>query len=310
MTTPKNTQSSGSTAGYTYPSYEFTPILGWSISRYELFRKCRRWYFYHYYRKHVPGVSLQKINRLRSLTTIALEAGNIVHDIVEKFLKRLQKSDAQIDRPRFFEYARGLTVEYSSKKEFLETYYGKKQLVDSSDIYPRVNACISNFLDSPCFNWIFMKALTNRENWLIEPGGYGETRIQGMKAYCKMDFLFPVDDGVYILDWKTGSRDEYKHGMQLKAYALAARHNFDIPVARLFPKIIYLYPEVSEFSTSFSEDDLSEFVETVKSQTEEMYAFCADVQQNIPLPMDTFHCTENKKICGFCNYREICECGG
>ena len=31
--------------------FPFTPILGWSSTRYDMFSLCRRRYFYHYYGK-------------------------------------------------------------------------------------------------------------------------------------------------------------------------------------------------------------------------------------------------------------------
>lgn len=308
MNTDKNTQSQAG-AGYAYPTYPFTAILGWSISRYELFTQCTRRYFFQYYRKHVPGVRLDHINRLRALTSTALATGTVVHDVIEAFLKRLQKSDTRIDRDKFFAYARNEVAKYIDYHEFQETYYKEKQRVSAEDIYPRVEACLRNFLDSPCFNWIFMKALTNKDNWLIEPEGFGETRIDGMKAYCKMDFLFPVDDHVYILDWKTGKKDAEKHVTQLRAYALAARHNFGVDVNRLFPKIIYLYPEVDELETSITQEQLDALVETIRAQTAQMQSYCRDVENNLPLDIDTFPYTEYRALCRFCNYREICACG-
>ena len=98
-----------------YPSYEFTPVLGWSISRYEVFDKCKRQYFYTYYPKHVPGVPFYKMAALKDLTSVPLEIGNVVHDILEAFLRRLQKSDSNIDENRFLEFAREKTDEYFSR---------------------------------------------------------------------------------------------------------------------------------------------------------------------------------------------------
>jgi ATP-dependent helicase/DNAse subunit B len=89
-----------------YAAYPFSPILGWSISRYEVFDKCKRQYFYTYYSKHGPVVPHYKMAQLRDLTSVPLEIGNVVHDVLEAFLKRLQKSDSDIDEQRFFLYAR------------------------------------------------------------------------------------------------------------------------------------------------------------------------------------------------------------
>jgi ATP-dependent helicase/DNAse subunit B len=184
----------------TYQSFPFSPLLGWSISRYEIFDKCKRQYFYTYYGKYAREVPFYKIAQLKELTSVPLEIGNIVHIVLEAFLRRLQKSDAHIDENKFFQFARQKAQESFSGKTFIEDYYGALKSPSFEHTFAKIAKCLENFIASPCYNWIFMKALTNKDDWLIEPPGFGETRLNGYKAYCKMDFLFPVDGAVYILD--------------------------------------------------------------------------------------------------------------
>jgi hypothetical protein len=289
-----------------YPRYDFTPILGWSISRYELFDKCKRQYFYNYYPKFVPGVPFYKIARLRDMTSVPLEVGNVVHDVIEAFLWRLQKSDSDIDESRFFQFAQEKADEYFSKKTFLETYYGQAEEINRGDADKKISDCLKNFIGSPVYTWIFMKAITNKDNWMIEPPGMGETRLNGLKAYCKMDFLFPVDNEIHILDWKTGAKDTYKHSRQLIGYAAAAGGNFGIPAGAIFPKIIYLHPAFEEFEIPLAEQDFPAFHEKARVQTEEMQSFCADAQNNTPKPIEEFPLTPSQAICRFCNFQELC----
>ena len=289
-----------------YASYPFSPILGWSISRHEVFDKCKRQYFYSYYSKHVPGVPHYKIAQLRDLTSVPLEVGNVVHDVVEAFLKRLQKSDSDIDEQRFFLYARQKADEYFSKKTFMENYYHQQAAIDMEKVYAKIDTCLKNFIGSPCYSWIFMKTLRSKENWMIEPAGYGETRLDGQKAYCKMDFLMPVGDDIYILDWKTGKKDEAKHSAQLKGYAAAAANNFGIPWSRIFPKIVYLFPVYDELEFQLDHDGYDAFIATIQEQTREMYACCSNVEENIPLPIDTFPKTPSPVACRQCKFQELC----
>jgi hypothetical protein len=293
-----------------YETYPYTPRLGWSISRYEIFDKCKRQYFYTYYSKHVPGVPRYKMALLRDLTSLPLEIGNIVHDVIETFLVRLQKSDSAIDEQRFFSYARQKATDSFSKKTFIETYYLQQQTLDTEKAQAKIDACLKNFIGSPSYSWIFMKALRNRENWMIEPPGFGETRLDGLKAYCKMDFLMPVGDDVYILDWKTGLKDEAKHGAQLKGYAAAASHTFGIPWERIFPKIVYLYPSYDELEFRLDNDGFAAFVATIRAQTEEMLARCSNTDENIPLPMDSFPMNPSPMVCRQCKFQGLCFPGG
>ena len=289
-----------------FPKYEFTSILGWSISRYELFDTCKRQYFYQYYPKFVKDIPQYKIAKLKGLTTLPMEVGTAVHDCMEALLARLQKSDTSINEEKFFQFADDKLREYASTKTFIETYYKQTETLDITAATEKVKICLDNFLNSPCFSWLYMKAMTNKTGWMIEPPGYGETRINGMKAYCKMDFLFPMGDEVYILDWKTGAKDQAKHAAQLMGYAVAANSNFSIPWNRIFPKIVYLYPQYDEFEISFGEAELKAFFETIRAQTEEMQSFCKNVDQNIPKDISEFPSSPQPGLCRHCKFRELC----
>ena len=61
------------------------------------------------------------------------------------------------------------------------------------------------------FKWIKDTAISAKDNWIIEPSGYGESRLDGMKLYCKVDFLIPFDGRIVILEWKTGKKNEENH---------------------------------------------------------------------------------------------------
>lgn len=289
-----------------YESYPFTPILGWSISRYELFDTCKRQYFYSYYANFVKDVPIYKIKQLKALTSVPLEIGNVIHDVMEAFLRRLQKSDKDIDEKRFYDYAKQKTDEYFSQKTFSELYYHQFEQIDYDTVHSKISRCLTNFINGPIYNWLFMKAINNKENWMIEPEGYGETRLNGLKAYCKMDFLFPVDGHIYIMDWKTGKKDQFKHSNQLIGYAAAASNNFNIPWNIIFPKIVYLHPDFDELEIVLKKNDLEEFYKKVGQQTLLMYSYCSDKDKNIPLPIDKFPKTPSEHICKYCNFQELC----
>jgi hypothetical protein len=290
----------------TYQTYPFTPLLGWSISRFETFDKCKRQYYFTYYAKHAPGIPQYKLAQLKNLTSVPLEIGNVVHDVIEAFLRRLQKSDSDIDENRFLQFAKQKTDLYFSKKTFIETYYNLTSEVNKEDAFAKIKLCLDNFIASPIYTWLFMKAIINKDNWMIEPPGYGETRLAGLKAYCKMDYMFPVDNDIYILDWKTGAKDTFKHSRQLIGYAAAASSNFSIPWNTIFPKIIYLNPVFEEFEMKLSEQDFSEFFTRIKEQTAAMHAYCIDVENNVPRPMEEFVPTPSISLCRYCNFQELC----
>ena len=82
-------------------AFGFTPILGWSFSRYDTFSDCKRKYYYQYYGKYDPEYKRAKIDFLKGLTTIPMEIGNVSHDVIQSVLERLLKSTAPIDTEKF-----------------------------------------------------------------------------------------------------------------------------------------------------------------------------------------------------------------
>jgi hypothetical protein len=286
--------------------FDFTPILGWSVSRYDLFLTCKRKYYYNYYAKHDSSIPRQKIDQLKSMTSIPLEVGNVVHDVNKVLLERLKKTEKEIDQPRFFDYAKRKTEEYCNSKQFSEAYYGEISGINLSDIIDKVQACLGNFLNSDRFDWLFKVALKTKGTWIIEPPGFGETRIDGMKAYCKVDFLFPVEDALYIIDWKTGKADSKKHRKQLIGYSTWTAFQFAKNPEKIVPIVAYLFPDYNELQVDVNEFDIQEFSDRVRTETDEMYKFCSVVEENIPVDKEKFAKTPNTKLCNWCNFRELC----
>ncbi len=286
--------------------YPFTPILGWSVSRYDKFTSCKRRYFYDYYSKYDREFSRDKIEIFKQMTTIPLETGNIVHDVARDLLQRLVKSNSPLNKEKFFDYAGKMTNDYCQSKTFTEVYYKELDRVPIAEIGAKVKMLLENFVASSRYKWLTEEAIAGKDNWVIEPDGFGETRIEGLKGYCKVDFLFPSGEKLYILDWKTGKPDAVKHTKQLIGYTLWAVNQFEYTCDKICPIIVYLNPAYSETGVEVSEGDIRAFGETVKRETAEMYRFCSNLEENVPLAKENFPLTPNVKFCNYCSYRELC----
>lgn len=287
--------------------FPFSSILGWSVSRYDIFNNCKRQYYYSYYGKFDKEFPVSKINELKALTSVALETGNIVHDIICMLLKRLQKTAKPIDKKKFLAYTQQLTKDYCSKKQFTEVYYKQKDSVNVNEIYNSVEKILNNFLNSQRLKWIFEEGIKTCKSWVIEPDGFGETRIGNNKAYCKVDCLIPTEDKVYIFDWKTGKQDISKHSKQLTGYSLWARYHFELTSKDIIPTVVYLTPEYSEKSISLSDEDLDKFKDEVETETKQMYDYLTDIENNYPIDKAEFTKTDNEFFCRYCNFRELCK---
>ncbi len=286
--------------------FAYTPTLGWSATRYDLFSICKRRYYYEYYRKHDREIPVKNIEEKRELATVPLETGAVVHQVVAALLARLQKTSEEINRDKFFDFARRAVLHSTQSKKFEEVYYGLVPRVAPEDVYPKVAASLENLLASPRLKWLTDTAIHSSDEWLIDPPGYGETRIADLKAYCKVDFLFPVEGVHHILEWKTGKKDPQKHRKQLLGYAAWASFHLEIEPEDVAPAIVYLHPAYEEVHEIFNAFDVSQFESQVRAETDEMYGYCESVPENIPLEKSAFPLVNDDRICNFCNYRGLC----
>ena len=187
----------------------------------------------------------------------------------------------------------------------------KRDAIDfDTEIFEPVMMAMKNFLESPRLQWLFEEALVSKDDWIIEfedNNKFGECRIDNHKAYCKVDFLFPVDDRLHIIDWKTGREDYAKHSIQLRGYAGWANFQFGTEFANISTTVAYLLPEYNETTIALNEYDIDDFAIRVREQTEAMYQYCEVPELNIPMPKEKFEMTPLVNFCKTCKYREICD---
>jgi hypothetical protein len=282
--------------------FEYTDQLGWSFSRYQMFKLCKRQYYYHYYgRRHDP--ESEKIEFYRDLTSIPLQIGTVLHRGISTVLKRVRKNPSPLEPEAVLTWLRGKTHEAVVNSRFLEQEYSW-QTVEIDDVWDSVRRGMENFLASNLFGELHAEAASGNAKWLIEPTGYGEMRIGDLKAYCKADFIRRISEGYTIFDWKSGRQNVQRDTLQLTGYAHYVSYHFEVPVEDVTCVAAYVLPEYLEIkSGSINSRD---FVELVARQTEEMYAYCEDGEANVPKSKEHFERTDIKAICRHCNYQAIC----
>jgi CRISPR/Cas system-associated exonuclease Cas4 (RecB family) len=143
--------------------------------------------------------------------------------------------------------------------------------------------------------------------WLIEPPGYGETRLRGQKIYAKVDVLIRLPGETLILDWKSGRQDAAKHTRQLLGYAAWAEHNLQIPAEEIRCVLAYLQPDYQELEKQPSSAELDGLAVEVAAEIQQMQSLCKDPERNIPLEKAAFPQTENLGSCRQCQFRELCD---
>ena len=288
------------------PDYSFTPQIGWSNTRSETFRSCKRRYFYQYYARFAVDVPQAHLQRLRALSTAAMTIGLAVHDILATLLRRLLRSSAPIDRQRLAAFSEQTITSLLSNSELMETYYQQQPAPEPTALLAIVCQCLDRFLASERYQRL-VAALRTDPAFLIEPPGYGESRLREMKIYAKVDCLFITDNTTVIIDWKTGRQDHAKHLRQLLGYAAWAEHNLQVSPERIVCVASYFQPAYAEIEKRPTAEEISALAREVEAELAQMQRFCADPDRNIPLTIDAFAQTENLQVCRHCAFRELCD---
>ena len=286
--------------------YPYSPQLGWSTTRSETFRGCRRRYFYQYYWKFEGELPLDRIVQLRQLSSAPMIIGQAVHSVLAAVLKRLLKTRKPIDQSRFQGYVgRAIDKELQGCSGLMEVHYGEREHVDAADLQPVVLACMETFLASDRYRWL-QQQLAEDPPFLIEPPGYGEARLQDLKIYAKVDALLQTPSETVILDWKSGRQDSVKHLRQLVGYAAWAEHTLSVEARRIRCIAAYLQPAYTEVEAQPSKAELDALATEVGGEIAQMKLLCADPERNIPLEKEAFPLTDNLGFCRHCAFRELC----
>lgn len=286
--------------------HPYTAQLGWSSTRSETFRACRRRYFYQYYARFDTELPLERIKRLRGLSSIPMKIGEAVHDVLAVLLQRLLRSTDPINWERFVSHVHQTLEDALSGTELMEVHYGQRPHPLADELLKSALDCLENLLASKRYIWL-VEVLQSDPRYLIEPPGYGETRLQGMKIYAKVDFLVEADEKVFIIDWKTGRQDSAKHLRQLLAYAAWAEDELGVDAEQIHCLAAYLqngYVEVEKHPTI---SDLHGLTIDVAAEIRVMHSLLSDVVRNIPLGKNLFQMTDNLGYCSNCQFRELCD---
>ena len=290
----------------TFPDHPFTPQLGWSATRSATFGSCLRRYFFQYYGRFDEELPPERILQLRRLSSVPMTVGEAVHEVAAALLRRLLQSSEPIDRERFERHVIQTISALLARSELMEVHYGDRPAPGSDELLEPVMACLEQLLASERYRWL-VEVLAGDPRYLIEPPGYGEARLQGMKIYAKVDCLIEAEGEMLILDWKSGRQDPIRHRRQLLAYAAWAEDHLQQPAERIRCLAAYLQPAYEEIETRPTSADLRELASEVAAEIARMESLCREPERNIPLAKEAFPLTDDLATCRHCQFRELCD---
>ena len=294
--------------------------FSWSKSRNEIFQTCPRQYYFNYYaywggwEKNAPERTRQ-IYILKNLKNRFMWAGEKVHECIKHTLKNLQRGITVLN----VEDIVSITLDQmrddfrsSRKKRYLVhpktcALFEHEYQVELSDaqwvmLAADVEQCLRNFYKSETFS--MLKAL-RQQDWL-EVEDFSFFSLDGTKIWAVIDCSFKTEDGVTIIDWKTGRSASTDVSLQLSCYAMYGKEKWGISPEKInLVEYNLLSDQKSEFSVT--EGEIANTRTYIKGSVADMQSLLVDVKNNVPMEETFFKKVEDDRIRDRCNFRKVCD---
>jgi CRISPR/Cas system-associated exonuclease Cas4 (RecB family) len=267
-------------------------------------------YWYEYYGKRFASEDERgRIVQLQQLSRVAFEMGNAVHQTISEVLKNLQIREELITLEEAKKVAVNKFEILVQNKPLVEKRHGipfTKQ--DREKRHSQIMTSITTFYSS---KWLTIIQETPRDtwdDWLIDPEGYGEFRLEGKKAYAKPDLVFEYKDGRhYLVEWKTGKPRRDENLVQVQGYMFYVNDIMNLPLESVVGVVQYLtFPSEKPIEVEGRLINPIEMKNKILSELTLIESLCSDVIGNSPKPIGRFPKTDDSSICKMCKYKEIC----
>lgn len=292
--------------------------FSWSKSRDEKFRECPRQYYYHHYGSWGGwDVSANPKNRelyiLKNLKSRHMWLGEVVHHTIENALKHYQQTKelpaenflTQLTQRMRREFKESRDKKYRERPGKLLGLYEheyEKNIPDEKwvAVHETAKRCFTTFT-----NIIFPQRVkpVPLENWkLIET--MQNFHFEGTLVYVKIDFAYMNEEGLKIVDWKTGSSEDVDNEIQLDCYGLFSRDFFKIPTEKI---------ETIESNVNTGKQTARRMIEAkmdfakhyIRNSINGMKKLLRNPEKNIAQEED-FPFTENEQTCHWCFFKKAC----
>ncbi|HPJ71844.1 MAG TPA: PD-(D/E)XK nuclease family protein [bacterium] len=255
--------------------------------------------------------------RLGKMTTMPIMVGQAVHEVLARHFRALRNGQPRsLDPEEPVRMLRRVWKDNLDEKwrlnpkkfpPLFELYYRRvppreKLLGYAEQARGAVRAC----REMPLLGRLASLA---REDflWVDTAGGaFSEaTRfpVGSFEAIANPDLVVRLEGAVTAFDWKTGkSRSEDRLQLEVVGLWIDARIG---SAAGARGSLVYLGSgEVDTFDLDDRTRELAR--ETVVRDMERMGAYLRDPGENLPLDMEQFPMQNNKKMCDYCQFQEIC----
>jgi hypothetical protein len=296
--------------------------FSWSHSRHETFLECPRRYYYHYYGawggwSWDAETRVRRIYVLKNLKPRQVWAGGVVHEIVADALRDIragrpvaagpgrEAAEGAVARLRreFRESRDGAYLTRPKQAIGLMEHHYREPVPDAEwrELAEAVRLAVLRFHEGP---YLDEARALDAEAWLaLEDLATFEQ--EGVPVFVRLDLAMRAgDDGVTIVDWKTGRRAPRPEGLQLATYALFVQARWQVAPSAIEVREVNL-SSGAEGRGRVSPQQLEAARETIRDSMREMRARLVDAAENRAREED-FVTRPGPRTCPRCVFREIC----
>jgi hypothetical protein len=302
---------------------DFKNEFSWSISRDSLFRQCRRAYYYNYYGywggwdKNGADEVTRVLYVLKNLQNRWQWKGSMVHHEIERVLTELVTTGnltsfaksrdrvTELMREGFRNSRDGHYWEKAGSLKNDTALFEHEYDTGTPDeiwkkMHDEVILCLENFFKSDVLEEV--RQLPKEKIISIESMSATPFSFNKEKFFVKLDLAYETENGIKIVDWKTGAGESDK--LQFMVYTIYAHEEYDATLDGII-LIEYNLLGAQAVTHKFSAEELNNAVEHINSSIDQMKSLLADPDENIAIMTD-FLRTDNDRTCELCKFKKIC----
>lgn len=303
---------------FNYKVSDDSSPLGWSYSRRNLFETCPLQYYYNYYgasKKRARNEPMEEsLHFLKSLRTIKLRVGEIVHLVIRNHLTKKKKYPitasfglAQFGQKIFrenldfsIEYQQDTDLRPTDRQVLLSEFYHNNQ--NARDLWDEGNQSIKIALD----NFMLSPEIEDFRLGISDPDSIIEKRLNikigKNNVSGQIDLAFKDQERTKIIDWKTGVPNTSDDSLQLFSYALLMSEEYgispdDIDIYKIYLESEKIEPsKVNEREMMRAKGRILQDIDRMKSSD----SYGKNAVSKAFTPCD------QPLICQMCSFRTIC----
>lgn len=302
---------------------EYSPPVGWSYSRRNLFETCLLWYYYNYYgasKKTAPNEPIkEQLHFLKHLKPVKMRVGEILHLAVRTYFQR-QKQNRRMSALGLSGWAQkiflsDLTLSTEFQKDRSVKPYGKTVLLsefyhnipEAKDLWEEANLslvnAIANFMESPVVEDFRLGGEADSDS-IVERRLYMKAGTKTVSG--QIDLAFKSGGRTKIIDWKSGFSDGSEDSLQLFSYALLVNNKYGIDLNLI--DIYKVYLETEEVSAyRVEESGIMRAKSRIIQDLDRMQSLHHYGKNAI---FEAFTPCEQSQICRMCPFRTVCSNSG